>query len=45
MPRDIIPAELVPSVATKLLRVAPVGEIFDYISNQDLEVSTLNTMS
>ncbi len=35
--RDIIPAELSFGVATKLLsRVAPVGEIFDYINNQRL---------
>jgi len=41
--QDIIPAELKQCGDQVTFRVAPVGEIFDYINNQDLEVSTLNT--
>lgn len=41
--QDIIPAELRQCGDQVTFRVAPVGEIFDYINNQDLEVSTLNT--
>lgn len=41
--QDIIPAELKRCGDQVTFRVAPVGEIFDYINNQDLEVSTLST--
>lgn len=41
--QDIIPTELKQCGDQVTFRVAPVGEIFDYINNQDLEVSTINT--
>jgi len=41
--QDILPAELKRCGDQVTFRVAPVGEIFDYVNNQDLEVSTLST--